>query len=219
MLSSKYLKAKRILDDYNQSHVLAFYNELSDTSKDKLLDQILSIDFELVYKLYKQRNDTSVNLEKDEITPLKSEILADMSKSHVDKLKEAGLEELKKGGLAVVTMAGGQGTRLGHDGPKGTYDIGLPSHKSLFELQCDQLKESREITGVTIPWYIMTSKENNDATVEFFEKNNYFGYGKENIEFFTQSMLPMINEDGKLILSKKDTIKEGADGHGGVLDH
>ena len=85
-----------------------------------------------------------------------------MSKSHVDKLKEAGLEELKKGGLAVVTMAGGQGTRLGHDGPKGTYDIGLPSHKSLFELQCDQLKESREITGVTIPWYIMTSKENND---------------------------------------------------------
>lgn len=217
MLSSKYLKAKRILDDYNQSHVLAFYNELSDTSKDKLLDQILSIDFELVYKLYKQRNDTSVNLEKDEITPLKSEILADMSKSHVDKLKEAGLEELKKGGLAVVTMAGGQGTRLGHDGPKGTYDIGLPSHKSLFELQCDQLKESREITGVTIPWYIMTSKENNDATVEFFEKNNYFGYGKENIEFFTQSMLPMINEDGKLILSKKDTIKEGADGHGGVF--
>ena len=82
-------------------------------------------------------------------------------------------------------MAGGQGTRLGHNGPKGTYDIGLNSHKSLFELLSDHLKEEGKKCDVMIPWFIMTSRENNKATVEFFEKNKYFGYQKDKNIFFS----------------------------------
>ena len=109
-----------------------------------------------------------------EITPI----------DYVDKYKlndkykyyeNIGRKAIKQGKLAAVTMAGGQGTRLGHDGPKGTYDIGLDSHKSLFELLCDSLKEEGKKYGVTIPWFIMTSRENNAKTIEFFEKHKYFG--------------------------------------------
>lgn len=111
----------------------------------------------------------------------------------------------------------GSGTRLGHTGPKGTYDICLESHKSIFELLLDTIKQSSQKYNVKIPWYIMTSRENNEETVSFFEKNNYFNYGKENIIFFIQGELPMINEEGKILLSDKKTIKRAADGHGAIL--
>ncbi len=81
-------------------------------------------------------------------------------------------------------MAGGQGTRLGHNGPKGTFDLGLESHKSIFEILCDTLKLAKKQYDVVVPWYIMTSDENNDETVKFFEENNYFDYPKEAIKFF-----------------------------------
>jgi UDP-N-acetylglucosamine pyrophosphorylase len=114
-------------------------------------------------------------------------------------------------------MAGGQGTRLGHNGPKGTYEIGLESHKSIFELLCDTLKKASSNFEIKIPWYIMTSRENNKETVEFFEKNNYFNYGKENIKFFIQTELPMVDEEGKILLEEKWKIKKASDGHGGIF--
>jgi hypothetical protein len=116
--------------------------------------------------------------------------LLEEEKAEMIKIGEAAIKSNK---LAIVTMAGGQGTRLGHDGPKGTYDLGLDSHKSLFEIQCDILKNAQEKYGVTVPWYIMTSRENNDATVAFFEEHNYFDYPKEAIKFFKQDELPMID--------------------------
>ena len=101
-----------------------------------------------------------------------------------------GVEAIKNRKLAAVTMAGGQGTRLGHKGPKGTFDIGLESHKSLFELLSDGLKEQGRKYGVTIPWFIMTSRENNNDTIEFFAKNRNFGYEKDknSIPFFVGYM-------------------------------
>ena len=125
---------------------------------------------------------------------------------------------MREGKFAAVTMAGGQGTRLGHNGPKGTYDIGLSDHMSLFEIQCMRLKKKKEELGVNIPWYIMTSKENDAATRAFFEEHNYFGYDKDSVMFFIQCMLPMIHkEDGRIVLCEKGKIKEGADGHGGIF--
>ena len=113
-------------------------------------------------------------------------------------------------------MAGGQGTRLGFDGPKGTFDLGLESHKTLFEILCDNLKEAKKTYGVTIPWYIMTSEENNEETERFFRKNDFFGYPKEDICFFKQGKFPMMDTNGKILLDIDGTIKEAADGHGGV---
>ena len=130
-----------------------------------------------------------------------------------------GKKAIREGKLAAVTMAGGQGTRLGHDGPKGTFDIGLDSHKSLFELLCDSLKEEGKKYGVIIPWFIMTSRENNKATIEFFEKHKYFGYQKDkNLFFFIQGELPMMDTEGKILIGEDGLVKLAADGHGGIYE-
>ena len=128
-----------------------------------------------------------------------------------------GLEAIRRGELAALTMAGGQGTRLGHDGPKGTYDIGLPSHKSLFEIQCDGLKAISAEAGRTVPWYIMTSHINHDESVAFFEKNNWFGYPREDVFFFPQTMIPAMSKDGRLLLAQKDQILQSPNGNGGMF--
>lgn len=109
------------------------------------------------------------------------------------------------------------GTRLGHSGPKGTYDLGLPSHKSIFEILTDTIKEASKKYDVKIPWYIMTSRDNNKDTIQFFKENNYFNYGEDNIKFFIQSELPMVDEEGKIILESKYKVKKASDGHGGIF--
>ena len=115
-------------------------------------------------------------------------------------------------------MAGGQGTRLGHNGPKGTFKLDVYGKgKYLFEILAENLKEANKRYNVVIPWYIMTSKENNNETVEFLEKNNYFGYDKETVIIFEQGELPLIDLEGKLLIGKDGKIKEASDGNGGVF--
>ena len=205
-----------VLKKYGQSHLLNHYEKLDEVTKNELLNQILNIDFELVNSLYNSTKKESKN--EDEITPI----------DYLDKYKlndqykyyeNIGKKAIKEGKLAAVTMAGGQGTRLGHNGPKGTFDIGLESHKSLFELLGDALKEEGNKYDVSIPWFIMTSKENNQATIEFFENNKYFGYQKDkNIFFFIQGELPMMDTEGKILIDENGLIKQAADGHGGIYE-
>ena len=210
-------EAKAILKKYNQEHLLNGYEKLEEKKQKQLLNQIMNIDFELIKSLYdntKKENLTN----NDKIEPME---YLDKYKLN-DKYKyyeNIGKQAIKEGKLAAVTMAGGQGTRLGHTGPKGTYDIGLDSHKSLFELLCDYLKEEGKKYGVTIPWFIMTSRENNKETVEFFEKNKFFGYQKDkNIFFFIQGELPMVDTEGKILIGEDGLIKQAADGHGGIYE-
>ena len=201
---------------YHQEHLLDYYNKLEDgTLKDQFREQLQKIDFELIDNLYR---NTTKEIKNDNVV---IEPIEYWDKERLggkyDFYEEIGVEAIKAGKLAAVTMAGGQGTRLGHNGPKGTYDIGLDSHKSLFELLCDGLKEAGKKYGVEIPWFIMTSRENNEQTVEFFKKNRYFGYEK-NIYFFTQGELPMVDTEGKILIGEDGLIKEAADGHGGVYE-
>ena len=210
-------EVKSILKKYNQEHLLNHYDKLDDKKRTELLDQIRNIDFELVTELYNSTKQQKSN-NRDEITPM----------NYLDKFKlndqykyyEAiGKKAIKEGKLAAVTMAGGQGTRLGHNGPKGTYDIGLDSHKSLFELLSDNLKEEGKKYGVVIPWFIMTSRENNKQTIDFFEKHKYFGYQKnKNIFFFEQGELPMMDTEGKILIGEDGLVKLAADGHGGIYE-
>ena len=210
-------EVKDILKKYGQEHLLNHYNDLDEKKKGILLEQINKIDFELVSKLYDSTKEQKINT-NDKITPI----------NYLDKYKlndqykyyeSIGKKAIKEGKLAAVTMAGGQGTRLGHSGPKGTYDIGLDSHKSLFELLSDNLKEEGKKYGVIIPWFIMTSRENNKDTVEFFEKHRYFGYKKDkNIFFFEQGELPMMDTEGKILIGDDGLIKLAADGHGGIYE-
>lgn len=208
---------KFILKKYNQEHLLNGYDKLDENKKKQLLHQLNLIDFELIKSLYNKTKEEITN-EKDEITPM---AYLDKYKLNEDykKYENIGKKAIKEGKLAAVTMAGGQGTRLGHTGPKGTYDIGLDSHKSLFELLCDGLKQEGEKYGVTIPWFIMTSRENNDETIEFFEKHKFFGYQKDkNIFFFKQGELPMIDTEGKILIDENGLVKMAADGHGGIYE-
>ena len=208
---------RKELKKYSQEHLLTEYERLDETKQKQLLDQIKGIDFGLINSLY---NNTKKEFnEKDsQITPIE---YLDKNKlnGYYKSFQETGESAIRAGKLAAVTMAGGQGTRLGHKGPKGTFDIGLESHKSLFELLSDSLKEQGKKYDVIIPWFIMTSEENNDDTVDFFAKNRFFGYEKDrNIFFFTQGELPMVDTEGKILIGENGVIKEAADGHGGIYE-
>ncbi|MBR5227261.1 MAG: UDPGP type 1 family protein [Clostridia bacterium] len=209
-------KAQEVLIKYNQQHVLNFYNELSDNEKEKLLEQIENINFEEVNNIYKEVAHVASDSVTD-ITPIGRIDKQELSDEELDRYIKHGEESIKNGRLAFVTMAGGQGTRLGHSGPKGTFVLDIQNNKSLFEILCDTLKIANNKYEVSIPWYIMTSRENNDETVKFFEDNNYFGYNKEDIIFFKQGELPMIFTDGKVVMEDKGIIRQAADGHGGIF--
>ena len=212
-------EAKAILKKYGQEHLLNGYDKLDENKKKKLLDQIMNTDFKLINSLYE--NTTKDDEEKnkdDKIEPMEYLDKYKLNEKY-DYYEDIGKRAIKEGKLAAVTMAGGQGTRLGHKGPKGTFDIGLDSHKSLFELLSDYLKEEGKKYGVIIPWFIMTSRENNKETVEFFEKHKFFGFQEnKNIFFFEQDELPMVDTEGKILIGEDGLIKEAADGHGGIYE-
>ncbi|SCU97020.1 LAFA_0G09340g1_1 [Lachancea sp. 'fantastica'] len=135
------------------------------------------------------------------------------------KYRDIGLKELADGSVAVILMAGGQGTRLGSSQPKGCYDIGLPSKKSLFQIQAEKLLSLQRISNSPrpIPWYIMTSKPTRNATEQFFRKNNYFGLSEDQITFFNQGTLPAFDLEGKhLLLESPTQLVESPDGNGGL---
>ncbi len=216
-MEEKLTQVKGLLKKYNQEHLLTFFDDLNPENKELLLDQILNIDFELMSKLY-ESTKKDVEIDTDSIEPISYIDKSKLSENDLNLYTEKGLSAIKSGKLAVVTMAGGQGTRLGHNGPKGTFDLGLENHKSIFEILCDTLILARNTYGITIPWYLMTSNENNSATISFFEEHNFFGYPKEAIHFFKQGELPMIGTDGKILLNEKGLIKLAANGHGGIFE-
>lgn len=215
-MEEKYIAAENVLKKFHQEHLLSQYNKLNPEQQAKLLDEILTLNFNQVDELYKRINQT-VDFNSSKIEPTKHTDKSKMSEEELKHYEEIGLKAIKEGKLAAVTMAGGQGTRLGHNGPKGTFDIGLDSHKPIFEILCDTLKSAHEKYGIYVTWYIMTSNENNDATVSFFEKNNYFEYPKDKIVFFKQGELPMIDTNGKVLIGEDGLIKKAADGHGGIF--
>ena len=216
-MEEKYEAALKCLEKNGQKHLLKNYERMTETEKENLLDQILTIDLEQINELYKE-TQKPVSFANDVIEPIEYTDKSKLSEEEYNKYETLGVEAIKNGKYAVVTMAGGQGTRLGHNGPKGTFMLGLDPDKSIFEILIDSLKENNEKYGVQIPWYIMTSRENNDQTEQFFKDNNYFGYDSGLITFFKQGELPMCNEEGKLIIDENNRIKEAADGHGGIFE-
>ena len=213
---NKFEKAQEIVKNYGQEHLLKFYDNLEKGKQEELLDQILETDFELLKKLYENINVQEEH--KDEITPIPYVDKSKMTEEELEKYRKIGEEEIKKNKYAIVTMAGGQGTRLGHNGPKGTFKLELNGEtKSLFEIIVDKLKDAYEKYNVYLNCYIMTSPENNKETVAFFEKNNYFNYPKEYIKFFMQEDLPLLNKKGKLILGEDGLIKLASEGNGGIF--
>ncbi len=212
----KAAEAMEILKQYDQEHVIDLLNKLDQEKRQELLEQINKIDFHQIMELYDNtKKEIEIKENKIEsISYLDKERLTKEQKNEFDMIGE---EVIRNGQYAVVTMAGGQGTRLGHTGPKGTFKLDVYGKgKYLFEILIDNLKEANKKYNTEIPWYIMTSRENNKETVNFLEKNNYFGYNKEKVTIFTQNELPLIDTQGKLLVNKEFKIKEASDGNGGT---
>ena len=205
-----------ILKMYNQEHIIKLIEKLDEDKKQALVEQISKIDFHQLKELY-DNTKKEIEIKENKIEPLPYLDKKKLSEEQKEKFQRLGEAILEKGEYAVVTMAGGQGTRLGHSGPKGTFKLDVYGKgKYLFEILAENLKEANQKYGKIIPWYIMTSKENNDETIEFMEKHNYFGYDKDSVRFFAQSELPLVDVDGKLLVEKDMKIKEASDGNGGT---
>jgi len=182
-----------------QAHLLKFWPSLSTSERDALLTQLDALDIERVNRIYKKAVDaeSSASESTDLIEPLprsaSASVVADPANTKT--WNDLGLDAVARGQVGVLLMAGGQGTRLGSSAPKGCYDIGLPSHKSLFEYQANRIARlqtvaeqhaSKPAGSVVIPWYVMTSGPTRKETESFFEKHSYFGLKQENVVFFEQ---------------------------------
>ena len=201
------IEAKEKLEKYGQLQLLKFYDELSEEEKQVLLDEIDKIDFDV---LKGQEKDISTSV----FTPLKALTVEEIEQKK-DLYFEKGIKAIKEKKLACVLLAGGQGTRLGFDGPKGTLNVGLTKDLYLFEMLINNAKEVAAKAGCAFPIYIMTSKKNNDATVKFFNEHDFFGYDRDMIHFFIQEMAPATDYDHKVYLESKGHVALSPNGNGG----
>lgn len=211
-MDNKHSLIQDLLYKYQQEHVLDFLNTLTNSDKDKLIEQLQSVNFEQIASVLKAKH--KVIQESDLIEPINFQRLGNFTQEQRDMYTNEGWRLLENGQVGVIVVAGGQGSRLGHDGPKGTLDIGLPSRKSLFQLQAERLINLSRRAKKCIPWYIMTSPENHNATINFFQKHHFFGYPEHDCIFFQQKTMPAVNLEGKLLFSTSLQINLAPSGNG-----
>ncbi|MBQ3894524.1 MAG: NADP-dependent isocitrate dehydrogenase [Clostridia bacterium] len=207
-----------IASKHSQTGLLAFWESLDEAERDSLGKEILNIDFAKMEALYAHAEkpvfDESAT---GDVKPIEVIKAPQKGCDDYDTFEKTGLDVIKNGGVVAITLAGGQGSRLGHDGPKGTYNVGFANGKTIFEIQLDGLFKLHEKTGTFVHWYIMTSDTNHDDTVSFFREHGYFGYPEEKISFFRQNMIPVVSRSGSMLLRSKSEIFTAPDGNGGIL--
>lgn len=209
------LWVKSTLRKYHQEHLLLFYNQLEKKQKKELLSEIKKVNFKLMKRLYKN-SYFDEEIDTNEISALKC--ITNSSESERKKYKKIGEELIKQNQYGIVILAGGNASRLGM-GPKGCLEIGNAQKKiSLFELFINQLKKINKEYNLTLNLYIMASVTNYEKIKMFFKKNNYFGYPKENIKFFVQAELPILDVQGNVVLKNKNHILFGPNGNGNVFN-
>ncbi len=205
-----YQEAYKKLEKYGQLHVLKYYDELGEEEREALLTQIEQTDFDVL----------SLCEKKETLNPRgKIEPIAVMQLPEIAKKKEeytkAGLEAIRAGKVGAVLLAGGMGTRLGSDAPKGVYNIGLTKDVFIFQRLVENLMDVVHQAGAWIPLYVMTSDKNHDATVSFFEEKKFFGYNADYVTFFMQDMAPASDYTGKVYMEAKNKMSTSPNGNGG----
>lgn len=210
------LKTKFV--ESGQGHVFTFYDKLDSEEQQSLLGQLKEIDPEFCNKIFKAATSGSGVSEAAKLAPLPETSFAstiERAKGDAElKLWEKlGMDAISKGKVGVILMAGGQGTRLGSSKPKGCYDIELPSHKSLFQLQAERIARLQHLCKATIPWYIMKLGPDTET---YFKEMNYFGLDSKNVRFFEQGTLPAFTMDGKILLETRGKVSIAPDGNGGI---
>lgn len=201
---------EKMLESYGQSHLLNYYNELKQEEKEALIKQLENIDFE-VLKTYKNH---STETKKGVITPIDALKIPEIN-SNKGIYEKIGIKAIKDGKVGAVLLAGGQGTRLGFDKPKGMLNVGVNRELYLFEILIKNLMDVVKQADAWIHLFIMTSEINNNDTVGFFKENNYFGYNENYITFFIQDMSPAIDYNGKIYMEDKGKVSVSPNGNGG----
>ncbi len=202
-----YNEAMEKLEKYGQEHVLKYYDELPDEQRNTLIEQIDRTDFTVIG----QAAETG---KRGIIAPIKAMTIPEIDMGR-ERFERIGMEAVKAGKLGAVLLAGGMGTRLGSDAPKGMYDIGISKPVYIFQRLIENLMKVVEKAGNYIQLFVMTSEKNHDATVGFFKEHDYFGYDKDYIAFFKQDMAPAADFDGKVYMEAKDSIATSPNGNGG----
>lgn len=218
--AEEFQKLQQKYTEAGQDQVFAFVDELSPADKTKLFHQLTNFEptriNELAEKALNPPPETEEQKSAPSLEPLPDTALAsilDSDAKDIQKWYDAGLQAVAENKVGVVLMAGGQGTRLGSSDPKGCFNIGLPSQKSLFQIQAERIARlqvlAKKSSGkdATIPWYIMTSGPTRKPTEEFFKKHSYFGLDKSNVVIFEQGILPCISNEGKILMESKSKVR------------
>ena len=218
-----YLEAKKILDANGQGQILAFWNKLDAKARKALLAQVAGIDFKELARCKAMLPGMSdgtadaMNCVPPGAASPTAPKVAELKGKALASAFAAGAKELAAGRVAVLLVAGGQGSRLGFDGPKGAYSIGPITNKPLFHFHARKVLGKARKYGKAVPFYIMTSEANYDATVACFKENGWFGLDRKDVFFFKQGMWPGMTADGKVILDAPGHVFMSPDGHGGLL--
>lgn len=205
-----YTQAKEKLEQYGQEHVLKYYEELEAAEKEELLAQIEETDFSVVESCMHMDEIA----QKGAISPLKAMELPEIEENR-DCYRETGIKAIKEGKVGAVLLAGGMGTRLGSDDPKGMYNIGITKDMYIFERLICNLMDVVKAADAWIHLFVMTSDKNHEATVKFLTEKAFFGYKEEYIHFFKQDMAPAADYNGKIYMESKSRMSTSPNGNGG----
>lgn len=203
--------AKAYLQKHNQSQLLQYYDELSAEEQLRLLKQIEYTNFNIVKNIEISQSGSG----NGKITPPANAVTVEEAARRRIQFETVGLNMLAEGKVGAVLLAGGQGSRLGYDGPKGTFNIGVTRELSIFEQLMRNVSDVTSQTGRAFPLFIMTSTVNDVATRSFFKEHSYFGYPRDEIHFFIQDVAPACDYDGKVFLDDKGRISLMPNGNGG----
>ena len=207
------------LKEHGQEHVLEWLEELEDPERERLLEQLRGLDFGRLADFRELLESPPEEVSFDDVEPAPVERLPRNEKEREAEksVRRMGRRAFEQDRVAAMTVAGGQGTRLGYDHPKGMYPISPIRKKSLFRLFAEQIMAARRRYGCSMPWLIMTGHTNDEETREFFEEKDYFGLGEDSVHFFVQHTNPILSAEGRLLRAERDELLIGPDGHGGVF--
>ncbi len=211
---------RTLAEEHGQGHVFRWWNELDDTWRAYLLEQVAGLDFAELDGLIARFVLGSHTPDFGELVPAQPITVPDTPEGEAARRRATAIGEdaIRAGHVAALVVAGGLGTRLRYIPPKGTYPAAPISGKTLFQLHAEKLLATSRRYGVPVPWYIMVSEATDAPTRAYFEEHGYLGLPRDDVFFFSQALSPAVDKAGKLLMAEKGALAMSPNGHGGVLD-